>query len=426
MKYISTRGKSPPHSFTECLLQGTAPDGGLFVPEKMPKFDLSSGHLAGLDSNADLASFAAKMLEPLVSESELAPPIERICRAAFNFSTPLHISKKSRGLAILELFHGPTAAFKDVGARFLAECMATLGKPATIIVATSGDTGGAVGAAFSAHSGMKVIILYPRGKISPRQEKQLTTWGPSVRAFSVNGSFDDCQRVVKAALKDVPLRKAHHLVSANSISIGRLLPQMSYHAKASLDYLREFGKRPTIIVPTGNLGNAVACLWAKRSGFPIERVVLATNANRTIVDYFETGNFTPGKTIPTLANAMDVSTPNNFERMMWLYPDIQFLKDDVTAISVTDDEITDAIKRSEAAYSQVFCPHTATAIVAKEKLQVEHALVVATAHPAKFESIVEKLIGRRVDIPKPLAEVLKRESVSEPIEADLDALRGSL
>ncbi len=426
MKYISTKGKTKPHSFTECLIRGVAPDGGLFVPEKMPTYDLSSGTIEGLGPDADLAAFASLLLKPFVDESELAPHLEDICRDAFNFPTPLQYVKRSDGLAILELFHGPTAAFKDIGARFLAQCMSRLGKPATIIVATSGDTGGAVGAAFAEHPNMKVVILYPKGKISARQEKQLTTWGPNVRAFSVNGSFDDCQRIVKSALADATLTAKHRFVSANSISIGRLLPQMAYHAKASLDYQRHFKRRPTVIVPTGNLGNAVACLWAKRAGFPIEKVVLATNANRTIPDYFNSGNYSPGNTIATLANAMDVSAPNNFERLMALYPDIQFLKGDVTAFSVSDSEISDAIKRGGEAYDQVFCPHTATAVVAKEALQIEHALIVATAHPAKFESIVENLIGKTVAVPKALAEVLLRPSVSVSIDANLDALRGSL
>ncbi len=426
LKYNSTKGKTKPHSFTECLLQGVAPDGGLFVPEKMPTFDLSSGTIKGLTPDADLAAFAAKLLRPFVIESGLESQLENICRDAFNFPTPLEIVKRSNGLAILELFHGPTAAFKDVGARFLAQCMSRLGKPATIIVATSGDTGGAVGAAFSEHANMKVVILYPKGKISARQEKQLTTWGPSVRAFSVNGSFDDCQRVVKSALADSTLKAQHRFVSANSISIGRLLPQMAYHAKASLDYQRHFKKQPTVIVPTGNLGNAVACLWAKRAGFPIEKVVLATNANRTIPDYFQSGTYSPGRTIATLANAMDVSAPNNFERLMALYPDLQHLKGDVTSFSVSDSEISDAIARGETAYNQVFCPHTATAVVAKEKLQIENALIVATAHPAKFESIVENLIGKTVSVPESLAAVLLRPSASVAIDADLDALRGSL
>jgi threonine synthase len=426
MKFVSTKGNRSSLTFTECLLKGLAEDGGLFVPEKMPRFDLSSGTLPGLKPDAPLSDFAGKLLEPFVAGSELENHLSDICADAFNFPTPLQVLKKASNTAILELFHGPTAAFKDVGARFLAQCMVRMNRPATIIVATSGDTGGAVAAAFAPHPSLKVVILYPKGKISLRQEKQLTTWGPTVRAFSVRGSFDDCQRVVKAALASSQLQKENQFVSANSISIGRLLPQMSYHAKSSLEYVRHFSKKPTVIVPTGNLGNAVAAMWAKRAGFPIDKIVLATNENRTIPSFFDSGKYAPGTTISTLANAMDVSAPNNFERMLALYPDLHFLKDDVRAVSVSDQEISRAIEYGERDYGHVFCPHTATAIVAKEKLQVEHALIVATAHPAKFESIVEPLIGRSVEIPPALAAVLNRPSVSVEIAPELDALAKEL
>ncbi len=426
MKYLSTEGKTAPVNFDQCLLQGLAPDGGLFIPEKFPTLDLSDGRWQETAVRSDFASFATELLKPFVTASSVAEKLSKICASAFDFEIPLNVPSDTSTTAILELYHGPTAAFKDVGARFLAECLLGLGQSATVLVATSGDTGGAVASAFNLKAGMRVVILFPKGMISKRQEKQLTCWGDAVKAFAVEGSFDDCQRIVKGALSDQTLSRQHQFISANSISVGRLLPQMAYHARASLQYLNRFGKKPTLVVPTGNLGNAVAAMWAKRSGLPIDKIILATNENSTIPDYFATGIFTPGKTIATLANAMDVSNPSNFARMFALYPDLKFLKDDVASISVSDMEIRAAIKSSEKDYGQVFCPHTAVAAVAKDKLQIENAILVATAHPAKFESIVEPLIGREVPIPDSLMNVLSRPSASRDILPTLDALRPHL
>lgn len=436
MNFISTRNNSKPVDFTEALSRGLADDGGLFVPENFPHFkmdDFSREHLAS--GPVSFSEFATKVLFPFVAESKLETALHDICHDAFNFAIPLSFLKDDPKTAVLELFHGPTSAFKDVGARFLAQCQVRLESKGTVIVATSGDTGGAVASAFANQPGFQVVILYPKGKISGRQEKQLTSWGPSVRAYAVLGTFDDCQKLVKQALRDPALAKRHRFISANSISIGRLLPQMCYHAKASVDYLTQTGHRPTLIVPTGNLGNAVAALWAKRSGFPIDRVILATNSNRTLVDFFESGNYEPGATIATLANAMDVSAPSNFERLEHLYaptesgplhPSLHFLKQDVTAVSVTDTEIADAIKRGYSDSGHIWCPHTATAVVAKERQQVEHAIICATAHPAKFETIVEPLIGRTVPVPPNLAATLDGTSVSFELDANFDVFSAAL
>lgn len=421
VRYISTRGSPDSKSFSECLALGLASDGGLFVPEKFPLFKIED-----FSGESLLPDFAARLLKPFTAGSSLESKIGEITNLALNFPIPLKFLKSSPQIAVLELFHGPTAAFKDVGARFLAQCQGHLKTEATIIVATSGDTGGAVASAFSEIPGQKVVILYPKGKISARQEKQLTNHGPQIRAFAVSGSFDDCQRVVKEALADSTLSSLHHLMSANSISIGRLLPQMAYHAQASLLYFQKTGHQPTVIVPTGNLGNAVAALWAKRAGFPIGHVVLATNANRTLQDYFETGRYSVHSTVPTLANAMDVSNPSNFERLLNLYPKLDFLKKDVTSISVSDDEISEAIGRGPKNYGEIWCPHTATAVVALEKLQIERGIVCATAHPAKFETIVEPLIGQEIAVPTALARTLLGSSVSTDLEPTLTALAQAL
>lgn len=433
MKYVSTRMKpgdrAPRLTFSECLTQGLAPDGGLYVPEALPSF--SENDIASFAKLPTLADFSAAVLKPFLAESTLAAHLDSICHEAMNFEVPLRFLSNDPSTAILELFHGPTAAFKDVGARFLASCQAAQSTPSahsptTVIVATSGDTGGAVAAAFSGRPGFQVVILYPKGKISARQEKQLTNWGPTVRAFAVHGSFDDCQRLVKSALSDPSLSQKYRFISANSISIGRLLPQMCYHAKASVDFQTKTSHRPTLIVPTGNLGNAVAALWAKRVGFPIGRVVLATNANRTLIDYFENGRYEIRPAIPTLANAMDVSAPSNFERLQHLYPDLHFLKQDVTVVSVTDDEIREVIRADARDCNQTWCPHTATAVVAKRKTQTEHAILCATAHPAKFETIVEPLIGKTIEVPPRLASTLRGESHSQDLPADYAAFVSAL
>jgi threonine synthase len=421
VKFVSTRGQSKPLQAHECLLQGLADDGGLFVPERFPRADLSR-----LNAAMSMDEFGEILLEPFFQDTPLESKLQRICEEAFNFPVPLQFIEHNSKLGVLELFHGPTSAFKDIGARFLARSLIELGTQATVIVATSGDTGGAVASAFANERGFRVIILYPRGKISHRQEKQLTTWGHGVRAFSVNGNFDDCQRIVKQALADSELSREHRFISANSISIGRLLPQMVYHARASLQYLAATKSKATLIVPTGNLGDAVAALWAKRCGFPIEKVILATNANRTLVDYFETGKYTARPTIATLANAMDVSAPSNFERLEHLYPDFERLKHDVEAISVVDSEISKAVSTGIATYGQIWCPHTATAVVAYEKSKIENAILVATAHPAKFETIVEPLVHTIVPVPAKLAETLRGSSVSFDLESDFDSFKHAL
>ncbi|HEX6037672.1 pyridoxal-phosphate dependent enzyme, partial [Longimicrobium sp.] len=276
MKYVSTRGGGAAATLSQAVERGLAPDGGLYVPAQFP--ELAPGALDGADTLPDVA---ARLLAPFFAGDALEDALGDICREAFTFPVPL---KELRGgTAVLELFHGPTAAFKDVGARFLAATMSRIGgedaRPLTILVATSGDTGGAVAAAFHGRPGVEVAVLYPAGMVSPRQEKQLTTWGGNVRAFAVRGAFDDCQRLVKAAMADDELRAARRLSSANSISIGRLPPQMAYYAWASREYVRRHGRAPGFVVPTGNLGNALAALWARRMGMPIREVVLATNAN---------------------------------------------------------------------------------------------------------------------------------------------------
>jgi threonine synthase len=327
---------------------------------------------------------------------------------------------------VLELFHGPTAAFKDVGARFLAACVSRVGGRRTVIVATSGDTGGAVAAAFHEHSEIDVVILFPRNKVSALQQQQLTCWGESVRAFAVRGDFDDCQRIVKTAFANREWAEAKGLLSANSINLGRLLPQTVYYAAASIWYLRERGAEPGFVVPTGNLGNAVAAFWARQMGLPLREIVLATNANDAITDYFASGWWEPHPTITTLASAMDVGNPNNMERLLDLHPDITKLRENAESFSVSDKEIADTIAHDYGCFQRAWCPHTATAVQVRRQLASPHWIIVATAHPAKFDSVVEPLIGRSLQMPPSLVQVFDRPSRFEEIDAEFEALKEAL
>ena len=401
------------------MLLSVPPEGGLFVPEKFPQFEMSDfTSLLSSDPIADVAAIGTKLLEPFFINDSLEPELASICKAAFNFPIPLVPLDSST--EVLELFHGPTLAFKDVGARFLAECISRSSKLArqTVLVATSGDTGGAVAAAFYGKKGVDVAILYPKGRISPEQEKQLTCWGGNVRAFAVRGDFDDCQRVVKEAFNNSKAKAKLSLVSANSINVGRLLPQTVYYATSSLWYLRQHGKQPGFVIPSGNLGNAVAAFWAKKMGFPIREVLLATNANRTLVDFFETGSFRPRSTLATLANAMDVGNPNNMERLLALHPEFPELRKIASAVLADDEAIRKTIARGLEKWKRDFCPHTATAVHACESKQSQDWIIVATAHPAKFASVV----GSKVAVPPELEALLSRESHFVEIEPQLEAL----
>lgn len=299
----------------------------------------------------------------------------------------------------------------------------------TILVATSGDTGAAVAAAFHDRPGFRVAILYPDGRVSPRQAHQLGVFGGNVVAYRVAGSFDDCQALARRALADAALRERLALTSANSISLGRLLPQIAYHAHAALAHWLAHGRRLNFVVPTGNLGNALACVLARATGLPVGDIVLATNENQVLPDFFATGEYAPRQSIATLASAMDVGAPSNFERLRWLYADDATLRKALTAESVDDDEIRDEIATSRARYGTVICPHTATATRVLKRLrergETRDYAAVATAHPAKFETIVEPLAGP-VDVPPALAERLGRPSSSEPLAVDDDALRERL
>ena len=427
--FLSSRGGVPAATFNAALLQGLASDGGLYVPSRWPRF--APEDFAGATS---LAQVAERLLAPFVAGDALAPQLPALVREAFNFPAPCVPLTDEAQLSVLELFHGPTAAFKDFGARFLAAAFARLrtaqARPLTVLVATSGDTGGAVAAAFQGRAGVEVVVLFPKGLVSPTQERQLTCWGGNVRALAVRGTFDDCQRLVKEAFLDESLRARAALSSANSINLGRLLPQSVYYAATSLEMWRRFREPVSFVVPSGNLGNAVACLWAKCAGLPIANVVLAHNANRAVPDFLTSGEWRPRASIATLASAMDVGNPSNMERLRALFPDLTQLRAAVSACSVSDAEIRARIRSGYEQYGQIWCPHTATAAEAWERLpeatRAQRWVLVATAHPAKFPEIVEPLIGRKVPVPASLAALFARASQSQEIEASLAALSAVL
>lgn len=430
MNYVSTRGAGPA-SLDEALRKGIASDGGLFLPDKLPSFDISD-----FDTGESIPEVAAILLRPFFAGSELLGDIDQILAETFKFPILTKaLPVAGHDLSMLQLYHGPTAAFKDVGAGFLAACLSRLegdtGSPLTILVATSGDTGAAVAAAFDQRPGMRVAVLFPDGRVSERQEQQLCCWSDNVLSMKVRGSFDDCQSLVKAAMADQDLTTIHRFSSANSINIGRLLPQSTYYAHSSLRHYRRTGNMPGFIIPTGNLGNALACIMTREMGLPIGPIVLATNANKTIAEYFETLKWLPRDSVQTLASAMDVGDPSNMERLRKLIGEADTLRGRLVVASVSDKEIETAIRQDFEAFGVATCPHTATATHTWRQLDADVArahdwIIVATAHPAKFEMIVEPLIGQSVPVPAELAAILSRPATAVAIEPHLEALAAAL
>ena len=426
MRYFSTRGAGPV-SLDDALRLGIASDGGLFLPEELPTFAIDD-----FDDAETIPDVARVLLAPFFDGSSLQADLEAILAETFSFpipATPLPF--EGHDVSLLELYHGPTVAFKDVGAGFLAACLSRLeGKvddPLTILVATSGDTGGAVAAAFDGRPGMRVVVLFPDGRVSERQAHQLWCWSDNVISLKVDGSFDECQALVKGAMADADLSARHRFSSANSINIGRLMPQSTYYADASIRHFRRTGNKPGFIIPTGNLGNAFACIMAREMGLPIGPVILATNANRTIVDYFESLEWLPRASLQTLASAMDVGDPSNMERLRHLVGDADVLRERLGVLSVDDEQIRTSIRQDYSDFGFATCPHTATATWTWRHLEPAVAdsadwILVATAHPAKFETIVEPLIGDAVPVPPELAELLERPARATAIEPSLAAL----
>ncbi|MFA7107932.1 MAG: threonine synthase [Sphaerochaetaceae bacterium] len=420
MKFISTRGKSPAVSCSEAILKGLAPDGGLYVPEVLPSLNSSAVGMA-----SSYVELAFEVLAPFFEGDELMPYLAEICYEAFNFD--VNLVKTEENCVVLELFHGPTCAFKDFGARFLAISMEKLlslrGEKRTILVATSGDTGGAVAAAFYGRKNLKVKVLYPQGRVSERQKAQLTCYDGNISSFEVKGSFDDCQKMVKDAFMDAALEN-EKLSSANSINIGRLLPQVVYYVYACyvnkrLQLFGDNSSKSNFIIPSGNAGNCTAAYWAMLMGAPIEKIGLAVNSNTTICDYLKSGKYEKKQSVATLANAMDVGDPSNMERLFYLFDDFVKFSNYVSALSVSDENIKKTIKNTEKRTGYIMCPHTACAEFVREKRNLkEPSIIVSTAHPAKFETIVEPLIGKKIKVPENLENLLNRPQNYKIIDTD--------
>ncbi len=429
MRFVSTRGGVPPASLREALFRGLAPDGGLYLPERLERFP--EGFLAGL-RGAPWEQTASAVARHLVGP-DIGDALEQIVADALDF--PLPLVAVSDGAYVLELFHGPTLAFKDVGARFMARLMGHLHDPAegtlTVLVATSGDTGSAVAHAFLGMPGVRTVVLFPEGRVSPVQEQQLTMLGGNVRAVAVDGAFDDCQRLAKEAFADRDLRERDLLTSANSINVGRLLPQIFYyvHAWAQLAPEGLVADRPAVFsVPSGNFGNLTAGLLAKAMGLPAARFLAATNANDVVPRYLETGRFEPRSSRSTLSSAMDVGDPSNFRRILYLYgDDRERIRADVAASAHTDVATRRAIADVARRHGYLMDPHTAVGWLALEEAADAHhhapGVVLATAHPAKFPDVVEEATGRPVAVPDRLARALEGEPRVTRISPRLEALR---
>ena len=444
MRFVTTRGGEPA-SFTSALYEGLAPDGGLYMPETVEPW--AAAELARLPRRT-LTEIGLRALRPFTRGDIDPATLEAVVVEALNFPIPL-VEVEPRVFA-LELFHGPTLAFKDVGARVMARLMAALhrgGEPLTVLVATSGDTGSAVAHAFHRVPNTRVVILYPDGRVSPTQEAQLTMFNGergNVRAYAVAGSFDDCHRLTREAFGDVDLRRRMRLTSANSVNVGRLLPQSIYyfHAVAQIGGQARLegreGQDAKIVfsTPSGNFGNLTAGLLAKRAGLAVARFVAATNVNDVVPAYLDTGRFEPRPSVPTVANAMDVGHPSNFERMTWLYgADLDAMRRDIGGTRFTDGEVCATIRRVYEERGYLLDPHSAIAyqgLVGQggrlgQVGQVRRlGIFLATAHPAKFAEIVDPIVGRALDKPAPLAHALARPRHIIRIHPSLDAVKATL
>jgi threonine synthase len=456
MRYFSTRNRGGAAGFAEAALSGLAPDGGLFVPEEIPAYPQAVKSSLG---SMDFCDIAFETIKPWVKPDIPDAALENIVHSAYPFAAPL---VPVGGRLVLELFHGPTAAFKDFGARFMARAFSYLrrgeDKPLRILVATSGDTGGAVADGFFGVEGISVTVLYPKGRVSPLQERQIAGLGGNVSALAVEGSFDDCQGLVKAALGDLALKRRLALSSANSINVSRLIPQAVYYAAAAgrafagrydpdgeasprvrigggfegppgpgslapeAVFAVRAGETVTLAVPSGNFGNLTAGIYAFKMGAPIRRFIAATNANRTVPDYLESGSYETRPSLATISNAMDVGAPSNFERMA-AHLSWEEMRRLILGVSVSDEETREAISAVHRRADYFLDPHSAVGWKAADKLHSRGLLeagplgILSTAHPAKFAETVEPLAGP-VPVPPTQAKVMERKPESRTIPAD--------
>ena len=453
MHYYSLGKISPNVDFKTAAITGQAPDKGLYFPSEIPQF---SKEQIERFKTLDKATLAFEVMKPYVAGAIDDASLQTICAETVNFDFPLVAITEQ--IISLELFHGPTLAFKDVGARFMSRCLGyfakqsaiaksleknTISKDTTVLVATSGDTGGAVANGFLGVEGVNVIILYPKGKVSPIQELQLTTCGQNITSLEVDGSFDDCQAIVKDAFMDADLNAAYNLTSANSINVARWLPQQLYYFFAWQQWVKEYGDNTPmhIVVPSGNFGNICAGMMAKASGLPLGHFVAACNANNVVTRYLATEKYEVKKAVSTISNAMDVGNPSNFVRIMEImHQDFPTLVKALSSYSYDDINTQATITRVYNDYGYTLDPHGAVAFLAAEEFihdheyQITHfnhtteaspvrTIILETAHPVKFPEVVEEAIGQTIALPESVKFLLDKKKVSTTLPANYTAFK---
>jgi threonine synthase len=427
--YFSTNNNSPKADFREATIRGQAPDKGLYFPDKIPS--LGKDFITNINAYTK-EEISLRVIRPFVGNTIPDAELERIVGETVNFEFPL--VKVDDTIFSLELFHGPTLAFKDVGARFMSRCLGYFvrgsDKEVTVLVATSGDTGGAVANGFYNVEGVNVVILYPSGKVSSVQELQLTTLGNNVTALEVEGTFDDCQQMVKHAFADEALNNQLFLTSANSINVARWLPQQFYYFFAYQQW-QDKNYPPVICVPSGNFGNICAGLLAFRTGLPARHFVAACNENDVVTEYLHSGNYEPKKAVPTISNAMDVGNPSNFVRILELFnEEFRSIKNVMSSYSFSDEETRKIIKSVLHDKNYLLDPHGAVGYGALKKYLDKHpgqkGIFLETAHPVKFYDVVEPVIGQKVPVPQSVLELLSLKKNSIRMTSDFESLKDFL
>lgn len=429
MLYYSTQNPSHKVSFKEATIRGQAPDKGLYFPEHIPA--LPDGFIADIETFSK-EEIALQVMAPFVGDTIPHGVLKNIVEKTVDFPFPL--AEVSKGIYALELFHGPTLAFKDVGARFMSQCLGYFmqgeNKKVTVLVATSGDTGGAVANGFYGVDGVDVVILYPSGKVSGIQELQLTTLGKNITALEIDGTFDDCQRMVKAAFMDMDLKNALFLTSANSINVARWLPQQFYYFFAYQQWKAK--NAPLVVsVPSGNFGNICAGLMAYRTGLPVHHFIAACNANDAVPGYLQSGTYNAKPAVATLSNAMDVGDPSNFVRLLRLFDDnLKSIQNILTAYSISDETTKQTIQAIYKTHGYLLDPHGAVGYKALQHYLDEHpeqeGIFLETAHPVKFYDVVEPVIDAEVPIPDSVQGLFRKKKQSLKMDASSDALKSFL
>ena len=432
MKFVSTNKNTPSVTSLEAMKRGLAPDGGLYMPESIPVLD---AHFWKSLHRFDFTEIAFRMAQPYLQSELSEQALQSVVNDAFDF--PLNLKGLKNGHHILELFHGPTLAFKDFGARFMARLFSESADidqaDVTILVATSGDTGSAVARGFYKVPGVRVCLLYPKGKVSPLQEKQMATLGENITALEVDGVFDDCQSLVKEAFVDDELNQKLRLSSANSINIARLLPQSFYYAFAIAELQRKGINNVAFSIPSGNFGNLTGGLLAKKMGLPVTKFIAATNVNDAVPQFLRGAGFTPKASVQTISNAMDVGNPSNFARMLYLYEESEnALRDEIEGFSYSDSQTIETIRNVFEKEHYLLCPHTAVGYRASSEFRkidqaTSAALVtLATAHPVKFRDVIEKELEIEIPIPESLKDDLQREKKSILMGSSYEEFRSFL